>query len=66
MLSRPAFLRLSTRAPSRIPRPSPFLARSFTPSLMSAFEKQPVTEAASVPNPLGEGNYIKWAASLTL
>jgi hypothetical protein len=33
---------------------------------MSAFEKQPVTEAASVPNPLGEGNYIKWAASLTL
>lgn len=31
---------------------------------MAAFQKQPVTDTASVPNPLGEGNYIKWAADL--
>ncbi|CAK9780673.1 Molybdopterin binding protein [Cutaneotrichosporon oleaginosum] len=66
MLSRPVFLRLLTRAPSRIPRPSTFLTRSFTPSTMSAFAKQPVTDPASVPNPLGEGNYIKTAGCLII
>ncbi|BEI83242.1 hypothetical protein CcaverHIS002_0311100 [Cutaneotrichosporon cavernicola] len=66
MLSRPVFLGLCTRAPYRISRPSPFLARSFTPSAMTPFEKQPVTDPASVSNPLGHGNYIKTAGCLII